>query len=265
MKKSVKFSCILLLLCNMMLYTTACSNDDDTVLEEIISEELPEEDPTVEENIPEQEPTDNNSCETGKIYIEANGIVRIDLENSATAPNDWETATAISGFAGEGYLLWTGSDNFSTPGRGVITFPVRITTPGTYQFVWRSRITIGSSNTEHNDSWVRIEGDDFFGEKESTGERVFPRGTGKTPNPEGASRDGWFKSYMNTLNRWFWRSSTNDNDPFNIFATFNSAGTYMVEISGRSNGHAIDQFVLFRTDKTLTQAQTADFSETTCR
>ena len=32
--------------------------------------------------------------------------------------------------------------------------------------------------------------------------------------------------------------------------------TYDVEISGRSNSHAIDQFVLFKTDKTLYKAIT---------
>lgn len=291
MKKSIKLVLIVVLSSYCSLQLMSCSSDDggstasiaaEETPEEItpteeppteeeapIAEETPVEEETPTEEVPQEEPpmeepSMETACETTQVFMEREGIVRVDIENPSTTPNDWETATAILGFLGEGYLLWTGSDNFSVPGRGVITFPVQINTPGTYQFVWRSRITIGNSNTEHNDSWLRIEGDDFFGEKATTGERVFPRGTGKTPNPEGASRDGWFKSYMNTLNRWFWRSSTNDNDPFDIFVTFNTAGTYNVEISGRSNGHAIDQFVLFRTNRSLGEAQTADFSETTC-
>jgi len=70
---------------------------------------------------------------------------------------------------------------------------------------------------------------DFYGEKASTGERVYPKGVDKTPNPEGTSKDGWLKCYMNRLDEWFWRSSTNDGNPFNIFAQFESPGTYDIE------------------------------------
>jgi hypothetical protein len=286
MKTFIKLLFIPLLFTCLIMGVVACSNDDDVSVVRVEPEETPEEEvpteapmeeetpveeaPTTEEEMPTEEeppmeemPMDEG-CDTNKVFVESNGIVRVDIENPSTTPNGWETATQISGFTGNGYLVWTGSDNFSMPGQGIITFPVKITTPGTYQFVWRSRITIGDSNTEHNDSWLKIQGDDFFGEKAATGELVFPRGSGKTPNPEGASRDGWLKAYMNRLNTWFWRSSTNDNDPFDIFVTFNAAGTYNVQISGRSNGHAIDEFVLFRTDRTLGQAQVAAFSEITC-
>lgn len=51
-------------------------------------------------------------------------------------------------------------------------FSIKISTLGTYQFVWSSRIGTGSSNTEHNDSWLKIKGDDFYGEKLSTGHIV---------------------------------------------------------------------------------------------
>jgi hypothetical protein len=70
---------------------------------------------------------------------------------------------------------------------------------------------------------------------------------------------------MNKLGEWFWRSSTSDNDPHDIFAKFDVAGIYDIEISGRSKFHAIDQFVLFKTDKTLSAARIAALSEITCR
>lgn len=206
-----------------------------------------------------------SKCTTGKLFVEKGGFVRVDIENPSADANGWTKATTLSGFEGSGYLIWTGPNNFNEPGQGLMKFSIKITTPGTYQFVWSSRIGTGTSNTEHNDSWLRIKGDDFFGEKASTGERVYPKGSGNTPNPEGSSKDGWLKAYMNRLNEWFYRSSTNDKDPFNIFTTFDKAGTYDVEISGRSTSHAIDQFVLFKIDKTLSQAQMAALSEITCK
>jgi hypothetical protein len=205
------------------------------------------------------------TCNLGSLFIEKEGIVRVDIENPSAINNGWTTSTTLSGFVGSGYLIWTGNDNFNAPGIGIMKFSVKINNPGTYQFVWSSRIATGTSNTEHNDSWLRIQGDDFYGEKAGTGERVYPKGSGKTPNPEGTSSEGWLKVYMNRTGEWFWRSSTNDKDPFNIFATFDKTGTYDVEISGRSKSHAIDQFVLFRADQTLLKAQTATFSEITCK
>lgn len=208
----------------------------------------------------------NSPCPSNQLFHEKDGLVRVDMENPSPIPNGWETDTTFAGFEGEGYLIWTGFDNFSTPGTGFMRYSIEITNPGTYQFVWRSRIGAGTSNTEHNDSWLRIPtAADFYGEKASTGERVYPRGVGKSPNPEGSSKDGWLKCYMNRVDEWFWRSSTNDKDPFNIFAQFDSAGTYDIEISGRSKSHALDQFVLFKTDKTLSQATAAELSEITCK
>ena len=213
----------------------------------------------------EEEVSPTNGCATGVLYIEKDGLVRVDIENPSQIANDWSTASALSGFEGSNYLIWTGNDSFNIPGKGTMRFTIKINSPGTYQFVWSSRIGTGTSTTEHNDSWLRIKGDDFYGEKAGTGARVYPKGSGKTPNPEGSSADGWLKVYMNKVGEWFWRSSTNDNDPHNIYAVFNNAGSYDIEISGRSKSHAIDQFVLFKTDKTLDQAKVAVFSEITCK
>ncbi|MGB5244629.1 MAG: hypothetical protein WBN50_13495 [Lutimonas sp.] len=232
---------------------SACSSDPD-------NEELLE-----EQNIKENETAVEMACTRGKLFVEKDGLVRIDIENPSLVANGWSTATALQGYEGAGYLIWTGEDSFNEPGQGLISFSIKISTPGTYQFVWSSRIGAGTSNTEHNDSWLRIKANDFFGEKASTGERVYPKGSGKTPNPEGSSKDGWLKAYMNRVGEWFYRSSTNDKDPFDIYATFDQAGTYEVEISGRSKSHAIDQFVLFRTDKTLEQAITSRLSEINCK
>ena len=181
--------------------------------------------------------------QTRPLFQEENGLVVIEAE-SAMIPGEWSQETALSPFTGENYLLYTGPDLFNTPGRALLEYEIMISTPGKYRFQWRSRIAIGDSNTEHNDSWLRFpNASDFYGQK---GEAlVYPKGVGKTPNPEGSTREGWFKIYQNVRDNWTWRASTSDRDPHDIFVEFDSAGTYLMQIAGRSNGHAIDRIALY--------------------
>lgn len=181
----------------------------------------------------------NGDCEYD--YEEIDGLVLMEAENLEVI-SGWQEMTTSTGFTGAGYLNWQGGNSFNTPGSGVISTSIKINTPGTYFFQWRNRIGAGSSTTDNNDSWLRFpDADDFYGERGSS--IVYPHGSGKTPNPNGAGSDGWFKVYANNLN-WNWTSNTSDNDPHSIYVTFNSAGTYTMEISGRSNNHLIDRIVL---------------------
>ena len=86
----------------------------------------------------------------------------------------------------------------------------------------------------------------------------------KTPNPEGASGNGYFKVYTNTLG-WNWATQTSDFDPHKVYAVFNSAGVYTIEVSGRSQGHFIDRMVLYKESQySATAAQSLTRSQTTC-
>jgi len=189
------------------------------------------------------------------VFMEENGLVKLDMEAIDVSGTDWVFRTDISDYDGTGFLVWEGPNSMGNPGNGLLTYKVRINTPGTYRFLWRSYITIGSNNTEHNDSWLRIpDAAHFYGMK-NNGHIVYPKGTDLPPIPEsseqgntepnGAGSDGWFKIYMNTANNWKWQSSTSDHDAHNIYAVFTHPGVYTVEISGRSTGHGIDTVVLF--------------------
>ena len=149
----------------------------------------------------------------------------MEAESSGTA-GDWELERSIGGFTGNGYLRWDGSDafNVSSAGRGTITYRFRIERAGNYELLWRSRITRGNSNSEHNDSWAR-----------------FP--TGRNVSSE-QPLNGWTKIFMNTQNQWAWRSRTVDNVARPVRQFF-SAGDHTMQISGRSNGHAIDRISLY--------------------
>jgi hypothetical protein len=211
---------------------------------------------------PEEEGTDNPMNPNTDLdvisYKESDGIVSVEFE-TVEGDLEWQRGNALDAFDGTGYLLWSKEDNFNMPGVGTLVYKLNVSTPGTYQFVWRSRISEGDSQSEGNDSWLRFsDASDFFGQRE--GSIVFPKGLDKTPNPEGSSSDGWFKVYMNRVGEWFWRSNTSDNDPHNIFVKFDTPGIYTMEVSGRSKFHALDRFVLFLEGKTLTEAQNAERS-----
>lgn len=159
-------------------------------------------------------------------FLEESGIVMMEAESSG-AQGDWKRESSISGYSGNGYLRWNGSDAFavSSAGRGTTTYRFRIQKAGNYEMRWRSRITRGNNPTEHNDSWIR-----------------FPSGR----NVSGQQAlNGWTKVYMNTLNKWVWQSATVDNVGRRVRQYF-SAGDHTLQISGRSNGHAIDRISLYR-------------------
>ena len=246
-------SLYLLILVSLVI---ACSGDDETSPDETGGDPTP---------TPDTNPA-NGSCEEGKtaVYIEKDGVLIIESENGNFSNTDWTLTTDIAEFSGDGYLVWNGENSLGEPGNGTLTYKVRITKTGTYRFIWRSYITIGSNGSEHNDSWLRIPDAKHFYGRKNNGNIVYPKGTTLDPIPEsagqqnttpnGSGKDGWFKIYMNMANKWHWQSSTSDNDAHNIFVVFDTPGDYTIEVSGRSEGHGIDKFVLFTEDITQNDA-----------
>ncbi|MGY3792767.1 hypothetical protein [uncultured Aquimarina sp.] len=243
MKTYKKLSITLLL---MSITFFACSTDDD------------ENDNTIEPPI---------SCENANNFIfeEKDGLVVAEFE-SINNINDWNNENSVAGFSGTSYLVWKGDQFLNAPGNGLLTYNINITTTGTYRFIWRSRITNGTSGSEHNDSWLRFpDASAFFGQRNES--IVYPGDTGQTPNPNGSSKDGWFKIYKSgPADQWKWQASTSDNDAHDIFVTFDTPGTYMMEVSARSSFHALDRFVLFTENVSLSDAtsETAELSEINC-
>jgi len=194
-------------------------------------------------------------------WIEQNGIVVIEMENGDNLPGNWETINTYSttfspnvnnptAATNGDFIIWQAGQNLGNPGNGLITYPIQITNPGTYQFKWRNQVGNGTNTTEHNDTWLKIEADQFYGSKNGGASTVCPNGapTGTCPTgsegPEGSSSNGWFKIYSSGANNWSWSTNTSDNDAHQIFATFDQPGTYNILISARSSSHVIDRMVL---------------------
>lgn len=238
---------------------TSCSKDDDN-----------------QSGSSEQEPPAFECPDDGTaVFVEDSGLVKVDFVATDYSETNWSLNSKITDYSGDGLLVWDGPNSMGNPGNGLLTFKVQISTPGTYRFLWRSKITIGNNNTEHNDSWLRIpDAAHFYGMKNS-GHIVYPKGTELPPipqsadqentTPNGAGANGWFKIYMNNLD-WKWQASTSDHDAHNIYAVFKHPAIYTIEVSGRSKGHGIDTFVLFNENYAQNESTSdeIDFSETEC-
>ena len=198
----------------------------------------------------------------GADFEEKSGIAILELDSKVSG--SWKKES-ISGSSGGSALTYRGSNYFSSPGNSTITYKVKINSSGTYRFIWRNKISvIASSNatTEHNDSWLKINASNFFGQQGSS--KVYPGGSGKSPVAEGATSGGWFKVYTNTID-WSYSTKTSDNDAHGVYATFNSPGVYNIQVSARSNGHTIDRMVLYKEGSySSAQAESLSRSVTTC-
>ncbi len=191
------------------------------------------------------------------LFKEDSAYVKVEYENGDfPLESDWKLEKG-AGTSGRGFMVWRGEQSLGKPGNGMVTFKLSISTTGIYRFIWKSAVTTGDNGTEHNDTWLRFaDADNFYGEKNES--RVYPKGSGKTPNPKGASADGWFKVYRSGNDLDFkWQARTSDNDAHNIYVQFNSPGTYTMEASARSSGNGIDQFLLFQEDKYSEKEATA--------
>jgi hypothetical protein len=210
-------------------------------------------------------------AELSGFFDEVDGRVIIEAESIGGLPAQWEdqsgtTAPSINdpqAATGSGFIIWEGSQNLNAPGNGLLVYPIRINTPGEYRFCWRSQVGNGTSSTDHNDSWLKIDSDAFFGRNNSD-EVVCPKGLDPTENscqggvPNGSGSEGWFKVYSSGTTDWTFSTRTSDNDPHQIFARFDRPGQYAIRVSARSSFHALDRFTL---SDSLTCEQNLDLPE----
>lgn len=251
-------SILFVLLISLLIpMTNSCSKEEPILNETHIdtleddNEAVTEEASSTEDNATE----DSSSCSNpiDFVFNEMDGLVAVEFEE-AKFTGDWRMKSNGNNFSGEGYMIWEGPQQLHEPGTGTATFKIKITNSGTYQFVWNSAVKIGTNGTDHNDTWLRFaDAKDFYAKKGTS--VVYPKDSGKTPNPEGASKDGWFKIFRSGSDLDFkWNALTYDNNGHEVFVDFDSPGTYLMEVSARSSGHGIDKFVLFNESLTIEEA-----------
>jgi hypothetical protein len=197
-------------------------------------------------------------CNTQEqIFTEKDGVLMIEMESILMVEN-WQVKTEIDGYSGDGYITWIGDEYFNDSSHGRMEYPIRITNPGTYMMKWYTMVGRGTDDTEHNDTWFKI--DDaaaFYGLRED-GNIVRPHGVCTDDCPQGSGHDGYFKVYGAFHDRWWWHASTSDHDMHDIMVEFDEPGIYTIKIAARSSWHFIDKMVLFNVDMTTLEEATAN-------
>ena len=183
------------------------------------------------------------------ISIEKNGLVVVEME-SIPMVSMWEQTTDIAGSVGNGSIQWTGDAYFDDASHGQMTYNVQINTPGTYVFEWRVAISRGDSRSEHNDTWLKIDGVTHFYGINEEGHKVKPQPycaestEYECPNKE-EGVDGYFKVYGGEVNNFEWIANTSDGRRHDIQFEIDKPGLITINIAGRSTYQAIDRFILY--------------------
>ncbi|WP_437371980.1 malectin domain-containing carbohydrate-binding protein, partial [Maribacter litoralis] len=203
-------------------------------------------------------------------FQEENGLLIVEAESADTS--GWDIIDDGSTIA-----ILGNTDSFSAINGTTIPYEISINTPGVYRFVLKGNKGEGASDAA-NDAWIRFPNDSnvwFFGQVPETvddeagvisnllGDKndvVFPTGSSRAGQGEvihsGTSTAGFLKAYRpgSVGSGYQWYASTND-EGYYMYVYFVNSGTYTMEVSERSAGHAIDRMALYKLDGT-------DFSDT---
>lgn len=170
------------------------------------------------------------------ISLEQDGILAIEAESSVDLPSqEWVFESDIAGFSGDGYLR-AQRTSFNTPGFGILGYDFLVTNTADYQFAFSSRIGLGTSRSEHNDSWVRL---------------VDEQGQGITPiaNNNDTRAGEWHKVFMNVNGSWAHNASNRDRDARSLAWNLVEGTQYELQISSRSEDHLVDRLILWDRDR----------------
>ena len=178
--------------------------------------------------------------EMGGVYIEKDGIVVIEAENTETTElGFWQVVSVgdarfVDGATNGKHLEFTSNTKNGGKPESPLTYRFMITKPGVYQMHIRSRKRLeGEPGDKCNDCYVRMEGD-------------FESGSGNY-GTETLKKDT--KLYGGEPEKWGWAYNLDGNgaDHKPVFYNFKK-GQYTLTISGRSIRFNMDRIVLHHKD-----------------
>ena len=198
-------------------------------------------------------------------FEEQNGLLTIEMESGIINDDRWKVATET--FEGEEvtYLHWTGTESFNVLSGAPIVYKIKINNPGTYRFAWRMRVGKGTSKGEHNDAWLKIDAEDFYGIK--NGAKVYPKPFCNSSDDltcaAGSSTQNFIKAFGNRLDYGF-VTNTNDHVAHRVFLEFKEAKEYTITVDARSSFLFIDKMVLRRNGVADSTAFNLNNPESSC-
>lgn len=149
-------------------------------------------------------------------YIEQGGLLVFEVE-SIPPVEHWVEQTDLPGYTGDSYYTWHGPDYFSTPGVGILSYPILINTAGWYNFRLHNRHD-WPDPSQQNDLFAQMDG------------------------------AGWIKTFSSQRGVWTFRTAFDHHTYQGNAEYFLSAGPHTLELSARSAGFAIDRVVFYRQD-----------------
>jgi len=162
--------------------------------------------------------------------IESEGLLVIEVE-SIDSGSRFTLESSVAGYKGTGYFRGN-ANMFNIGGVGKLAYPFEIANSSTYQFAFRSRIGEGTSNTDSNDTFIRL--------VDSEGNPVIP-----VANQNVTTTGSWYKVYMNHAGDWSHQASNKDNDPHSLSWVLEAGNMYALEMSVRSKNHLVDRLILW--------------------
>ncbi|WP_109830298.1 carbohydrate-binding protein [Reichenbachiella versicolor] len=177
------------------------------------------------------------------VFVENDGYLVIEAESVNLTGKIWSFQNSRGNNPlGTGFIQydggWRGNPNTLNENEK-LTYAVKINTPGTYQFIWRTGYGFSSTTFDSsNDSWLKINGSEFYGKSGST-----------KVDCTGEYMKVWVQKDA-FVNECF--GEHHGTNGMSIWADFDTPGYYSIEVAGRSPDHIIDRLFLFQTSKRTT-------------
>ncbi|MFN3166712.1 MAG: hypothetical protein ACE37H_06570 [Phycisphaeraceae bacterium] len=178
------------------------------------------------------------STARGPVFLEADGVVVIEAESTASKPGKWTGKTDIEGYTGKGHIEYTGNKPAGGQADSPMVYYFKINKAGTYRLHLRAHKRLeGEASDKCNDAYVRVVGDygatDKAGDKHNDDARL--EDLKKDTKCFGGLAKGW--GWAETLDLG---GHQNKRMPRYVFK---AGETYALVISGRSQRFNIDRVV----------------------
>ncbi|MEM6260111.1 MAG: hypothetical protein AAGI37_17690 [Planctomycetota bacterium] len=172
-----------------------------------------------------------------QVFLESEGVVVIEAENSKSEPGNWKGKTDLEGFTGKGYIEYAGNKPAGGPPGTTLVYFFKIEKAGIYTLHLRAHKRLeGEEPDKCNDAYVRVEGDyratkDAADKKNADATKAVLT---KDTKLFGGSAEGW---------GWAERLDLGNHQFRNPKYVFKAGQTYALGISGRSQRFGIDRIV----------------------
>jgi hypothetical protein len=167
------------------------------------------------------------------VAIEKEGNLVMEFESIPSTKGWLYKADSNRRHSGFGYLEWTQKGQGIKAGEGILSYPIRIEKAGNYQLFLRSKMRdpknrMETPDPDGNDVWVKCDNSQ------------------NVPNQQPLN-NGWQKiAILGHPEGYTWNTNADKGPPHPATpACFRfEKGDYLLQFSGRSEGHAIDKIML---------------------